>query len=193
MSSGRKKEPGALPPGLAGIPEWDTGILSGGLHRGASEESSSPLLGGLCRHDLGWRDAPPPTATGVLSRLPWRPHPSNPTPLSSSARAAQAGRRGVVERVQRRGSSGIRGTAIILRGMPSFRRLPVPQLPLFFAGQAGSLIGMWLQLTAMSWLMYRLTQAATWVGCPHLRVAGPRPRAGPIAGALADRSIGAAS
>jgi MFS family permease len=58
---------------------------------------------------------------------------------------------------------------------------------LFFSGQAGSLIGMWLQLTAMSWLMYRLTQAATWVGFLTLAWQGPGLVLGPIAGALADR------
>jgi MFS family permease len=58
---------------------------------------------------------------------------------------------------------------------------------LFFGGQAGSLIGMWLQLTAMSWLMYRLTQAATWVGFLTFAWQGPGLVLGPIAGALADR------
>ena len=58
---------------------------------------------------------------------------------------------------------------------------------LFFAGQAGSLIGMWLQLTAMSWLMYRLTQAATWVAVLTFAWQGPGLVLGPIAGALADR------
>jgi MFS family permease len=58
---------------------------------------------------------------------------------------------------------------------------------LFFGGQAGSLIGMWLQLTAMSWLMYRLTHAATWVGILTFAWQGPGLVLGPIAGALADR------
>jgi MFS family permease len=58
---------------------------------------------------------------------------------------------------------------------------------LFFGGQAGSLIGMWLQLTAMSWLMYRLTQAATWVAFLTFAWQGPGLVLGPIAGALADR------
>ncbi len=58
---------------------------------------------------------------------------------------------------------------------------------LFFYGQAGSLIGMWLQLTAMSWLMYRLTHAATWVAFLTFAWQGPGLVLGPIAGALADR------
>jgi MFS family permease len=58
---------------------------------------------------------------------------------------------------------------------------------LFFGGQAASLIGMWLQLTAMSWLMYRLTQSSAWVAILTFAWQGPGLVLGPIAGAYADR------
>ncbi|MDX1385820.1 MAG: MFS transporter, partial [Thermoanaerobaculia bacterium] len=58
---------------------------------------------------------------------------------------------------------------------------------LFYAGQAGSMIGMWLQLTAMSWLMYRLTDAAAAVALTTFAWQGPGLLRGPIAGAFADR------
>jgi MFS family permease len=58
---------------------------------------------------------------------------------------------------------------------------------LFYAGQAASLVGMWLQLTAMSWLMYRLTGAAAAVALMTFAWQGPGLVIGPIAGAFADR------
>jgi MFS family permease len=59
---------------------------------------------------------------------------------------------------------------------------------LFFAGQAGSLIGTWLQVTAMSWLMYRLTSSAAWVAFMTFAWQGPGLLLGPIAGVFADRA-----
>lgn len=58
---------------------------------------------------------------------------------------------------------------------------------LFFGGQAASLLGMWLQWTAQSWLVYRLTHSAAAVGLTTLALQGPGLLIGPIAGALADR------
>jgi MFS family permease len=58
---------------------------------------------------------------------------------------------------------------------------------LFFGGQAASLVGMWLQLTAMSWLMYRLTESSAWVAILTFAWQGPGLVLGPIAGAYADR------
>jgi MFS family permease len=46
---------------------------------------------------------------------------------------------------------------------------------------------MWLQLTALSWLIYRLTDSAAWVGVLTFALQGPGLVLGPIAGALADR------
>lgn len=58
---------------------------------------------------------------------------------------------------------------------------------LFYGGQAISLIGMWLQLTAMSWLMYRLTDAAAAVALMTFAWQGPGLLLGPVAGAYADQ------
>jgi MFS family permease len=58
---------------------------------------------------------------------------------------------------------------------------------LFFAGQALSLVGMWMQMVAQSWLMYRLTDSAAAVGVVAIANQGPGLFIGPIAGALADR------
>ncbi|MEE2775877.1 MAG: MFS transporter [Acidobacteriota bacterium] len=58
---------------------------------------------------------------------------------------------------------------------------------LFYFGQAASMVGMWLQLTALSWLMYRLTGAAAAVALMTFAWQGPGLLIGPIAGAFADR------
>jgi MFS family permease len=58
---------------------------------------------------------------------------------------------------------------------------------LYFGGQAASLIGMWMQFTAQSWLMYRLTESSAAVGILAAAQTGPGLVLGPLAGALADR------
>ena len=58
---------------------------------------------------------------------------------------------------------------------------------LYFGGQAASLIGMWMQFTAQSWLMYRLTESSAAVGILAAAQTGPGLILGPFAGALADR------
>ncbi len=58
---------------------------------------------------------------------------------------------------------------------------------LYFGGQAASLIGIWMQFTAQSWLMYRLTESSAAVGILAAAQTGPGLILGPFAGALADR------
>ena len=58
---------------------------------------------------------------------------------------------------------------------------------LFCLGQAVSLGGMWMQMVAQSWLMYRLTNSATAVAAVFIAQQGPGLFIGPFAGALADR------
>ena len=58
---------------------------------------------------------------------------------------------------------------------------------LFCIGQAVSLGGMWMQMVAQSWLMYRLTNSATAVAAVFIAQQGPGLFIGPFAGALADR------
>lgn len=58
---------------------------------------------------------------------------------------------------------------------------------LFFAGNILSLVGMWMQMVAQSWLIYRLTDSAAMVGIVAIAQQGPGLFIGPFAGALADR------
>jgi MFS family permease len=58
---------------------------------------------------------------------------------------------------------------------------------LFYLGQAVSLGGMWMQMVAQSWLMYRLTDSAAAVAAVFIAQQGPGLFIGPFAGALADR------
>lgn len=68
-----------------------------------------------------------------------------------------------------------------------FRALRRRNYRLFFAGQALSLTGMWIQMVAQSWLMYRLTDQAFAVAWVAIAQQGPGLLVGPLAGALADR------
>jgi len=137
------------------------------------------------------RDAfPPPTGSGEACSPVATASLEPSLPVLSGGEGAQAGRRGVVERLNVRGSSGIdapsagRHNSSVTAVLRAFRSR---NYRLFFAGQAGSLVGMWLQLTAMSWLMYRLTHAAAWVAFLTFAWQGPGLVLGPVAGALADR------
>ena len=62
-----------------------------------------------------------------------------------------------------------------------------PNFRLFYGGQVVSLSGLWMQYTAMAWLVFRLTDSAAMVGVTTLAMQGPGLVLGPIAGALADR------
>ncbi len=71
--------------------------------------------------------------------------------------------------------------------MELLRALRSRNYRLFFVGQGVSLVGMWMQMTAQSWLMYRLTDSAFAVGLLGAAQTGPGLVIGPFAGALADR------
>lgn len=72
--------------------------------------------------------------------------------------------------------------------LPSpLRALRSRNFRLFYIGQGASLGGMWVQMVAQSWLMYRLTDSAAAVAAVFLAQQGPGLVIGPIAGALADR------
>ncbi len=58
---------------------------------------------------------------------------------------------------------------------------------LFFSGQSVSLIGTWMQQTAMSWLVYRLTGSAMFLGAIGFASQIPMFLLTPIAGVYADR------
>jgi MFS family permease len=73
------------------------------------------------------------------------------------------------------------GLKLILRGLRhrNYR--------LFFAGQGISLIGTWMQMIAMSWLVYRLTGSAFLLGIVAFAANIPIFLIAPFAGILADR------
>jgi len=58
---------------------------------------------------------------------------------------------------------------------------------LFFIGQGISLIGTWFQTVAMSWLVYRLTNSALWLGIIGFIAQIPMLFIPPFAGVLSDR------
>ncbi len=58
---------------------------------------------------------------------------------------------------------------------------------LFYGGQVVSLSGLWMQYTAMAWLVFRLTDSAAAVAITTLAMQGPGLVFGPVAGAMADR------
>ena len=72
--------------------------------------------------------------------------------------------------------------------MPSpLRSLRSRNFRLFYLGQGASLLGMWVQMVAQSWLMFRLTDSAAAVALVTVAQQGPGFFIGPFAGALADR------
>ncbi|MFA6187071.1 MAG: MFS transporter [Phycisphaerae bacterium] len=73
-------------------------------------------------------------------------------------------------------------------GFGSFlRALKHKNYRLFFAGQGVSLIGTWMQMVATSWLVYRLTGSAFYLGVISFCDSAPILFGAPIAGVLADR------
>ncbi len=71
--------------------------------------------------------------------------------------------------------------------MPLLRALRHRNFRLFYLGMATSLVGMWVQVTALAWLVYRLTDSAWLVGVLALAQQAPSLVLGPVAGAYADR------
>jgi len=68
-----------------------------------------------------------------------------------------------------------------------FRALNHRNYRLFFGGQGISLIGIWMQQIAMSWLVYRLTNSPLILGVVGFSSQIPSFLLAPIAGVLADR------
>jgi len=69
----------------------------------------------------------------------------------------------------------------------AFRTLKNRNFSLFFWGQLVSLIGTWSQLLAVSWLIWRLTESAMWLGIANFAVHVPCILLGLPAGFVADR------
>jgi MFS family permease len=68
-----------------------------------------------------------------------------------------------------------------------FESLKYRNYRLFFWGQTASLIGTWMQVVAMSWLVYRLTQSVILLGTVAFLSQIPTLFLTPFSGALADR------
>jgi MFS family permease len=70
------------------------------------------------------------------------------------------------------------------RGLRAFRHR---SFRLFFLGQGVSQFGTWLQLIATSWLIYRLTGSALWLGLATFALQLPFLLLAPVAGVWVDR------
>jgi predicted MFS family arabinose efflux permease len=71
--------------------------------------------------------------------------------------------------------------------MQTFRSLRHRNYRLYFVGQMISLIGSWMQTTALMWLAYDLTHESKWPAFLMVAIVGPTLLLGPWAGSLADR------
>lgn len=69
----------------------------------------------------------------------------------------------------------------------TFQALRHRNYRLFFFGQLVSLVGTWMQWTAMMWLAYQLTHQSTWPAWVAAALLWPTFLLGPWSGALADR------
>ncbi len=69
----------------------------------------------------------------------------------------------------------------------SLRALKYYNFRLYFAGQATSLIGTWMQRLAVSWLVYSITHSAFWLGVVAFAGQIPVLLLSPYAGAYVDR------
>ncbi|HMX15522.1 MAG TPA: MFS transporter [Rhodocyclaceae bacterium] len=67
------------------------------------------------------------------------------------------------------------------------RALAHPAFRYYFAGQAVSILGSWIQQVALAWLVYRLTGSATLLGVTAFAALVPQLFVGPLAGAWIDR------
>src|SRR5512141_13250 len=74
-----------------------------------------------------------------------------------------------------------------MRWPHALRSLRHRNLRLFFAGQAVSLVGTWMQSVAQGWLVYRLTRSAQLLGLVGFLAQVPVFLFGVWAGSLADR------
>ena len=72
-------------------------------------------------------------------------------------------------------------------GQTTFAALAVPNYRRYTRGQAVSLIGTWMQMTAQSWLVFTLTHSSTWLGIIIALQTLPVLVLGPYGGVIADR------
>ena len=78
-------------------------------------------------------------------------------------------------------------TRVIRAGRVTFAALSVPNYRRYYGGQAISLIGTWMQMTAQAWLVLRLTHSSTTLGLIVALQTLPVLLLGPYGGVIADR------
>lgn len=78
-------------------------------------------------------------------------------------------------------------TRVMSAGRTTFAALSVPNFRRYYAGQAISMIGTWMQMTAQSWLVFTLTHSSTWLGIIIALQTLPVLLLGPYGGVIADR------
>jgi MFS family permease len=78
-------------------------------------------------------------------------------------------------------------TRVVRAGRVTFAALSVPNYRRYYAGQAVSLIGTWMQMTAQSWLVLTLTHSSTALGVIVGLQTIPVLILGPYGGVIADR------
>ena len=78
-------------------------------------------------------------------------------------------------------------TRVIRAGRVTFAALSVPNYRLYFGGQAVSLAGTWMQMTAQAWLVLTLTHSSTALGVIIGLQTLPVLLLGPYGGVIADR------
>lgn len=78
-------------------------------------------------------------------------------------------------------------TRVMSVGRTTFAALSVPNYRRYYGGQAISLIGTWMQMTAQSWLVLMLTHSSTWLGIIIALQTLPVLVLGPYGGVIADR------
>ncbi len=78
-------------------------------------------------------------------------------------------------------------TRVVRAGRVTFAALSVPNYRRYYGGQAISLIGTWMQMTAQAWLVLSLTHSSTWLGVVIGLQTVPVLIFGPYGGVIADR------
>ncbi len=78
-------------------------------------------------------------------------------------------------------------TRVIRAGRVTFAALAVPNYRRYYGGQAISLIGTWMQMTAQAWLVFHLTHSSTLLGVIVALQTLPVLILGPYGGVIADR------
>jgi MFS family permease len=78
-------------------------------------------------------------------------------------------------------------TRVVRAGRTTFAALAVPNYRRYYSGQAVSMIGTWMQMTAQSWLVLTLTHSSTALGVVVALQTLPVLVLGPYGGVIADR------